>query len=68
VVARPREAPITETSGTRLYGRAMGAVINASTRRGTYRYHGPFSNFLRNASINAVGFFKPTGDVKPIFI
>jgi len=50
------------------YGRAMGAVVNASIRSGTNSFHGSAFDFLRNTSLNAVGFFKPTGGVKPTFI
>lgn len=48
------------------YGRASGAVVNASIKSGTNAFHGSAWEFLRNTSLNAVGFFKPaTG--KPIF-
>ena len=42
------------------YGRAGGAVINASLRSGTNQFHGTAWEFLRNTALNAVGFFKPT--------
>ena len=48
------------------YGRASGAVINASVKSGTNEFHGTAWEFLRNTSLNATGFFKPlTG--KPVF-
>lgn len=50
------------------YGRAAGAVINVTTRSGTNALHGAAWEYLRNTDLNAVGFFKPTGGVKPIFI
>ncbi len=42
------------------YGRAGGAVINASVRSGTNQFHGSVWEYLRNTKLNAVGFFKPS--------
>jgi len=50
------------------YGRAAGAVINAVTKSGSNAYHGSAWEYLRNTSLNAVGFFKPVGNVKPVYI
>lgn len=50
------------------FGRAGGAVINASLRSGTNQFHGTLYEYLRNTSLNAVGFFKPTRGVKPTLI
>ena len=55
-----------ETSNyTAEYGRASGGVINATTRSGTNEVHGTLWEYLRNTDLNAVGFFQPTGGVKP---
>ncbi|HYZ87242.1 MAG TPA: carboxypeptidase regulatory-like domain-containing protein, partial [Bryobacteraceae bacterium] len=41
------------------YGRAGGAVINATIRSGTNAFHGAVWEYLRNTKLNAVGFFRP---------
>jgi len=43
------------------FGRASGAVINATIRSGTNQFHGELWEFFRNTHLNAVGFFKPVG-------
>ena len=50
------------------YGRATGAVINATIKSGTNQLHGELWEFLRNTDLNATGFFKPVNGVKPAFI
>ncbi len=50
------------------YGRAGGAVINASVRSGTNQFHGTVWEFLRNTKLNAVGFFRPSTGVKPVLV
>ena len=42
------------------YGRAAGATINVSYRSGTNAFHGTGWEFLRDTSLNATGFFRPT--------
>ncbi len=49
------------------YGRAGGAVINASVRSGTNELHGSAWEYLRNTKLNAVGFFKPSNG-KPTLV
>jgi hypothetical protein len=50
------------------YGRVGGAVVNASVRSGTNQLHGTVWEFLRNTDLNAVGYFKPVGGQKPVYI
>jgi len=42
------------------FGRAGGAVINATFRSGTNGFHGTAWEFNRNTALNATGHFKPT--------
>lgn len=42
------------------FGRAGGAVINATFRSGTNQFHGTAWEFNRNTALNATGFFRPT--------
>ena len=49
------------------FGRAGGAVVNASVRSGSNQFHGAIWEYLRNTALNATGFFKPTGG-KPVLI
>jgi hypothetical protein len=50
------------------FGRSGGAVINASYRSGTNQFHGNLWEYHRNTVLNAVGFFKPAGGIKPPLI
>jgi hypothetical protein len=46
------------------FGRAPGAVINASIKSGTNQFHGELWEFNRNTVFNAEGFFRPvTGNL-----
>ena len=43
------------------FGRASGAVINATIKSGTNQFHGEVWEFFRNTVVNAQGFFRPVG-------
>ena len=49
------------------YGRAGGAIINATTRTGTKNFHGGVYDYLRNTVLNAYGPIYGTG-VKPTLV
>jgi outer membrane receptor protein involved in Fe transport len=47
------------------YGRAMGAVVNLTTKSGTNDLHGSAFEFLRNEKLDAKNFFDPPGPKPP---
>ena len=49
------------------YGRAMGAVVNVTTKSGTNDLHGAAFEFLRNEKLDAKNFFDPVDRPKPPF-
>jgi hypothetical protein len=62
------EFRVTTNNFSAEYGRAGGAVINATLRSGTNDLHLTVWEFLRNTELNATGFFKPTSGEKPLLI
>ena len=49
------------------YGRAMGAVVNVTTKSGTNQLHGTAFHFLRNEALDAKNYFDPASRPKPKF-
>ena len=49
------------------YGRAMGAVVNVTTKAGTNDLHGSAFEFVRNEKLDAKNFFDPPDRPKPPF-
>ena len=49
------------------YGRAMGSVVNVTTKSGTNDVHGTLFEFLRNEKLDAKNFFDPPEKPKPAF-
>ena len=47
------------------YGRAGGATINVAYQSGSNQFRGSAWEFFRDTKLNATGFFKPLGGVKP---
>lgn len=50
---------VTNNEGAE-YGRSSGATINVASQSGGNAFHATLYDFLRNTSLNAAGFFKPT--------
>ncbi len=49
------------------FGRAMGGVVNVTTKSGTNQFHGAAFWFLRNEELDAKNFFDPADRDKPPF-
>jgi hypothetical protein len=47
------------------YGRAMGSVVNVTTKSGSNDLHGSLFEFLRNEKVDAKNFFDPPGPKPP---
>ena len=59
---------VVTNNETAEYGRASGATVNVAFAQGSNAFHGLAYDYLRNTVLNAIGFFRPPGGVKPQFI
>jgi hypothetical protein len=49
------------------FGQSAGAVVNATIRSGTNRFHGSVFEFLRNSALDTTPYFQPAGMARPVF-
>ncbi len=63
-----QEVHVTTSNYNAEFGRAGGAVVNATTRGGTNQFHGSLFEFNRVANLRARDFFNKEGTPKPGFI
>ncbi len=62
-----QEFKVQTNSYSAEYGRAMGGVVNVTTKSGTNALHGTLFEFLRNEKLDAKNFFDPHDQPKPPF-
>ena len=62
-----QEFKVQTNSYSAEYGRAMGGVVNVTTKSGTNALHGTLFEFLRNEKLDAKNFFDPANRPKPPF-
>ena len=62
-----QEFKVQTNSYSAEYGRAMGGVVNVTTKSGTNELHGTLFEFLRNEKLDAKNFFDPADRPKPPF-
>jgi outer membrane receptor protein involved in Fe transport len=53
-----REFKVQTSNYSAEFGRSAGAVLNATLKSGTEKYHGSAYEFLRNSSLDAANFFE----------
>jgi hypothetical protein len=62
-----QEFKINTNSYSAEYGRATGAIVNATIKSGSNQFHGTAFEFLRNDKLDAKNFFDPPNRPKPPF-
>lgn len=62
-----QEFKISTNNFSAEYGRAMGAIVNVTTKSGSNQLHGTIYEFLRNEELDAKNLFDPADAEKPPF-
>ena len=62
-----QEFKVQTNSTSAEYGRAVGGLINVTTKSGSNQYHGTVYEYLRNSAMDAKNFFDPADKKKPSF-
>lgn len=62
-----QEFKVQTNSYSAEFGRAMGSVVNVTTKSGTNELHGTAFHFLRNEKLDAKNFFDPADRPRPPF-
>jgi len=62
-----QEFKVQTNSYSAEFGRAMGGVVNVTTKSGTNDLHGTAFHFLRNDKLDAKNFFDPADQPRPPF-
>nr|MCU0227167.1 carboxypeptidase-like regulatory domain-containing protein [Bryobacterales bacterium] len=62
-----QEFKVQTNSYSAEFGRAMGSVVNVTTKSGTNELHGTAFHFLRNEKLDAKNFFDPPDQPRPPF-
>ncbi len=62
-----QEFKVQTNSYSAEFGRAMGGIINVTTKSGTNQWHGSAFWFLRNEALDAKNYFDPPDKGKPPF-
>ena len=62
-----QEFKVQTNSYSAEYGRAMGSVVNVTTKSGSNEIHGTAFEFIRNEKLDAKNYFDPADRPKPPF-
>ena len=62
-----QEFKVQTSSTSAEYGRAVGGLVNVSTKSGSNAFHGTIYEYLRNSAMDARNFFDPADRAQPSF-